>query len=469
MKWKESKGSAWDVAKRLGGVLVVCLLVMLAAETVRLIAHDKAWAQEPTPVVVVQATPTPAPTPVPTGNPLLDLWQNADVRNWVIGGVIGAIIVLVFQKVLPWLWQKGSQLLNRLVGALGFEGGWQFRQRYLRELIGQHRYLKLVGVGGESDLQPPRLEEVFISLQMGTTDGTEEGQRPLSIGQVLSAHQRLVVLGEPGAGKSTLLDYLTLVFGGELDHQALGLREKRLPIFCALRRCAGLDAPLSQQLYSDVHLPVGSCPKGFFERQLRRGRCVVLLDGLDEVVDPKERSAVARKIGQLAGDYPRNRYVVTCRTAGWEPGLLDGDFAVVRVRDFDENAVTRFVRRWYRAVLGETAAWRAGPGLKEQEIARAKAQTEAQTEAEDLLAALARRQSLRRLADNPLILSLISLVYHLRRNLPRGRAELYGDCLRILLDLWDQKDKRDLARRRPFVERQAGHGATDRLPFPHRA
>jgi formylglycine-generating enzyme required for sulfatase activity len=453
MKWKESKRATRDVVKRLGVGLVFCLLAILAAEAVWLIpstalrtgAHDKAWAQEPTPIVVVQATPTPAPTPVPTGNPLLDLWQNADVRKLVIAGVIGAVIALIFQKVLPWLWQKGGQLLSRLVGALGFEGGWQFRKRYLQELIGQHRYLKLVGVGGESDLQQPRLEEVFVSLQMGTTDEAEEGQRPLSIGQVLRDHQRLVVLGEPGAGKSTLLDYLTLVFSGELDQQALGLKEKRLPIFCALRRCAGVDEPLGQQLCSDVHLPVESCPAGFFEKQLRRGRCVILLDGLDEVVDPKERSAVARKIEKLAGEYSGNRYIVTCRTAGWEQGLLGGDFAVVRVRDFDENAVARFVRRWYHAVLGETAAWRAGADPKEQEKARAAAQIEAQKEAQDLLAALARRESLRRLADNPLILSLISLVYHLRRNLPRGRAELYGDCLRILLDLWDQKDKRDIS------------------------
>ena len=80
MKRKESKGSAWDVVKRLGGALVFCLLAMLAAET---------WAQEPTPILVVQATPTPAPTPVPTGNPLLDLWQNADVRKLIVAGVIG--------------------------------------------------------------------------------------------------------------------------------------------------------------------------------------------------------------------------------------------------------------------------------------------------------------------------------------------------------------------------------------------
>jgi hypothetical protein len=93
MKGKESEGSARDRIKRLGGALVFCLLAILAANAVRLIPHDKAWAQGPTPIVVVQATPTPAPTPVPTGNPLLDLWQNEDARKWIIGGVISAVIV----------------------------------------------------------------------------------------------------------------------------------------------------------------------------------------------------------------------------------------------------------------------------------------------------------------------------------------------------------------------------------------
>lgn len=75
---------------------------------------------------------------------------------------------------------------------------------------------------------------------------------------------------------------------------------------------------------------------------------------------------------------------------------------MVRVRDFDENAVARFVRRWYRAVLGETAAWQAGDDRQ----ARLEARTKAHIEAE--------------------------------------KAELYGDCLRILLELWDQEDKRDI-------------------------
>ena len=51
------------------------------------------------------------------------------------------------------------------------------------------------------------------------------------------------------------------------------------------------------------------------------------------------------------------------------------------------------------------------------------------------------KDGLREVASNPLILSLICLVHWQRRDLPRGRTALYGECLQILLDLWDRIDK----------------------------
>src|SRR5579859_3845551 len=41
-----------------------------------------------------------------------------------------------------------------------------------------------------------------------------------------------------------------------------------------------------------------------------------------------------------------------------------------------------------------------------------------------------------------MLLSLICLVYHLRRDLPRGRAALYDECVEILLGVWDRVDKK---------------------------
>ena len=55
---------------------------------------------------------------------------------------------------------------------------------------------------------------------------------------------------------------------------------------------------------------------------------------------------------------------------------------------------------------------------------------------------LFKNESLLRIARTPLILSLVTLVHKNRTtDLPKGRARLYRECLEILLDLWDAKDK----------------------------
>lgn len=63
-------------------------------------------------------------------------------------------------------------------------------------------------------------------------------------------------------------------------------------------------------------------------------------------------------------------------------------------------------------------------------------------QAASLWEALLRNEGLLRIARTPLILSLVTLVHKNRTtDLPKGRARLYRECLVILLDLWDAKDK----------------------------
>ncbi len=61
--------------------------------------------------------------------------------------------------------------------------------------------------------------------------------------------------------------------------------------------------------------PAGE-PHGWWERQLRRGRCLVLLDGLDEVARAEDRLAVADWVERQIAAYPGNRFVITSRSFG---------------------------------------------------------------------------------------------------------------------------------------------------------
>jgi predicted NACHT family NTPase len=53
-----------------------------------------------------------------------------------------------------------------------------------------------------------------------------------------------------------------------------------------------------------------------------------------------------------------------------------------------------------------------------------------------LRAAIATRADLRRLAGNPLLLTMMALLHASKGRLPEKRVELYAECLDLLLRRW---------------------------------
>ncbi|GAB4579782.1 MAG: hypothetical protein Fur0022_25210 [Anaerolineales bacterium] len=378
-------------------------------------------------------TPTPPPQ---------TFWQanQNDIWGEIIVFVITVVLTLIFADPLKALLGKIGKRIETGLEALGFG----YRKRYLRHLVEAHQWLKLIGQRrGEKDwLEQPRLEDVYISLQLRSTTGEEAHRfdwRRLFDG----AEKRLVILGHPGAGKSTFLDYLTLVF---TDHarrdQALAKKLKRLtPVYVRLREVGtGEKKPSLPTL---ITTPLEKTPRGYFERLLEKGACLVLLDGLDEVLDRKRHAQVVEEIQTLVRDYPENWYLVTCRVAGWEAQLPG--FRVYSILDFGPDDIRQFAAAWYREVLRTEAVNALGPSptpeqKKEKELVALQI---AARRADHLWNALQDNPGLMQIASTPLILSLIALVHNDRETqLPKGRAKLYARCMDILLEEWDLKDKK---------------------------
>ncbi|MCP4535337.1 MAG: NACHT domain-containing protein, partial [Delftia sp.] len=254
----------------------------------------------------------------------------------------------------------------------------------------------------------------------------------LDVAQALAKHRRLAVLGGPGAGKTTLLAYLTLTYARNKAGERLGLDEKRLPILVPLRRLRdaleGEDGVSTLPAYlSAYYAALGMRPgEDFFEKALRGGRCLVLLDGLDEVADEDERRRVSEWVDGLVAVYPDNRYVVTSRPPGYESAPLEHGFTMLRVRDFTDVEIRRFADNWCLAV--ELAA---------QGEDNPTARRRAREAAGDLTAAIEANDDIRALAVNPLLLSIIALVHRYRATLPQRRVDLYAECVDVLLGHWD--------------------------------
>jgi hypothetical protein len=242
----------------------------------------------------------------------------------------------------------------------------------------------------------------------------------------------LAVIGAPGSGKTTLLRHVAY----RAVHNGRGRRRPhRFPILLTLRDHSGRIAATPELTLPQVvraslpELPVRE-PDGWWDEQLHHGRCVVLLDGLDEVARTGDRRSVADWIERQIMSYPKNDFVVTSRPHGYRAAVI-GPADVLQLLPFTDEQVRRFLRGWYLATERH-ATGTDGPDVE----VRAEERTA------DLLDRLASAPGLYDLAVNPLLLTMIALVHRYRSALPAGRADLYGEICQVML--WRRQEAKRL-------------------------
>jgi hypothetical protein len=245
-------------------------------------------------------------------------------------------------------------------------------------------------------------------LEQYDKDIAEQAHESLSPEEALSKHHRVAFLGDPGAGKTTLLRYLALTFANG---------DARIPIYVELRRFVdSAHDSLIEFVADDCAARYGfTMSTEAFESALTAGEAILLLDGLDETLGGDTLAsahdayhAVAAEIDRVVTRYPTIGVAVTCRRAGWQGGLES--FSVLDVLDFAWPQVQRFIEHWFDSD---------------------------NEKANGLKATLSRNIRMRSLAANPLLLSLICMVYERELELPERRAELYSRCIEVLLREWD--------------------------------
>ncbi|MGH8627275.1 MAG: SUMF1/EgtB/PvdO family nonheme iron enzyme, partial [Gammaproteobacteria bacterium] len=345
--------------------------------------------------------------------------------------------------------------------------------RYLQHLISQNRYLQLQGIRSGGKLVNIELDRIYVTLrathqptQRGEVDwlaremALAPGERHrgkheslssdtthVTVNEALKDHKRLAVLGDPGSGKTTLLRYLALLYARDLAENTdlvdenLALAEGHaLPIFLPLRQIGRYLAEhrpnddgteghailleFLAQMLNNERLKVTAT---FFDVWLNGERAAVLLDGLDEVADPKLRRRVSRLVDAFTRAYPNCRYIVTSRIVGYtDASQLTEGYATTTVRDFTMDDVRVFLTQWHRLV----AIGQMGPG----ETAEAFAANQTR----QLLDAIEKNDRVRELAINPLMLTVIALIHRDRVKLPDRRAELYQEAVDVLLGKWDE-------------------------------
>ena len=319
-------------------------------------------------------------------------------------------------------WDLGNKRLDEPIKQAVFRASRQYIQNY-RE---RHGSLKVLGM-----TKPVSLESVYTTVQMleaeairsfETIEALEEvyrqganrsfyrsDRRKREGIQVANQAQYLTVLGGPGVGKSTFLRKMGLE---ALKGKQGTFQHRCIPVFLELKQFDSDDINIEHLIIEEFRTGGFPDPEQFTARALKQGRLLVLLDGLDEAPS-QNLDRVIRTIQDFADRHSKNRFIASCRTAAYHNYFRR--FTDVAIAEFDDAQIRQFIHNWFRSDLDQQmgTAQQCWELLQKPENAAAK-----------------------ELAQTPLLLTFLCLVYDRSQNLPDNRSTLYRKALDILLEEW---------------------------------
>ena len=363
--------------------------------------------------------------------------------------------------IKPWLELFKTEYFKQIGDNLNFKYA---KAVYLKQLVCWYDDVKFVGIDakGQENDKSEKLAKIFVMqdvkeekkerygslreadfLELGDRENRQgelsRQQRqwmaldnyagnPFPAQDLLTKNQakKVVVLGAPGSGKTTLLSYFSVIIA-QNQPGLLGLNSEVdwLPILIRMRdyvRFENLSILEYYQQFCHKSLVVPSLPGGFFEHWLEDGRALILLDGLDEIVEEGKRHELVQKIENFLGRYDQNRVMITSRPAGYRRDFFRAEeFPHYWLQPFDEPKINAFIENWYNS--------------------RTPDPEEAKLRKEDIRKAFDHNPRLHVLARNPLLLTIIALIHRYQDKLPKERYKLYHCAVQTLLTTWDTTNK----------------------------
>ena len=223
--------------------------------------------------------------------------------------------------------------------------------------------------------------------------------------------RRYVVIGTPGVGKTT--------FVRRLLYSICRDQEDRLaPLIFELKSWSDNSGSLASMLAVRLRstLQIETSERNIVDC-LNLGLLAVILDGLDEIVDISERRTLVRAVESFSRRYPLATVVVSSRREGYDSAPLDPvTFSTYQVPDFTDRQMAEYSGKWFNLV---SSFEDVDPDLMHTQF-------------------LAESVHVIELRRNPLMLSLLCLLYQYDGYIPENRIRIYEECAELLFWRWDR-------------------------------
>ena len=242
--------------------------------------------------------------------------------------------------------------------------------------------------------------------------GSDDAERLKGM-DAANGEQFLMVLGGPGIGKSTFLRKIGL----EALKKDGQIQWACIPVFLELKKFREERIDIKQKIVEEFEICKFPVAEVLVESALEQGKLLVLFDGLDEVPS-QNLNHVIEQIEDFVDRHDGNRFVASCRIAAYRSSFRR--FTDVTIAEFDDEQIEQFIYRWFGSAEDEAL------GIAEKYCE---------------LLFQNKHEATKELAQTPLLLTFLCLVYDREQTLPSKRSVLYERALNIILHEWSAQKR----------------------------
>jgi hypothetical protein len=278
-----------------------------------------------------------------------------------------------------------------------------------------------------------KLENIFVPLHLTKSQSLKTDTQELDmliregIGAILENTNRLAILAKPGGGKSTLIKRIAIAYAFPERRLEINdnLPEKKwFPIFL---RCRELGDKITLSITdiintipnrAEINYHLSEFSK-IVSNTLQSGNALLLIDGLDEIAEERNRVAFVNQLRTFIATYPKIGIIVTSREAGFR--VVAGSLATYCenyiVSNLIETEIEELSIKWHKAIIDDS--------------------NNTINEAKKVSEIIIKDTRIKALAENPLLLTTLLFVKRWAGYLPTKRNVLYQEMIKLLLVTWN--------------------------------
>ncbi len=240
--------------------------------------------------------------------------------------------------------------------------------------------------------------------------------------KLFNRNDNYVILGNAGAGKSLLTKSIILYIAeGKIEfenNEILSFVPFRIELknYLAFKKKnqGSFLKYISYSLENDFQM--SNILDKNISNILKKRNSILFFDGLDEIFDISDKLNVKNDIENFHTLFPNIRSITTSRFTGYSDAKLnDKEFCELSIIPFSEYQIKEYVTKWYKLEEDDC-------DIRNSEVA-------------DFIEKMDKID--KELLSNPLLLSLIVILYRNNLKIPESKLEIYQSCTNTLVDKWD--------------------------------